>query len=141
MELQGRRLRSGLLSNTEIEIAAHRGVKVPYQAVLTKPLDELPEALHDAPEVDEKKNGVPWFLWSKMVLQKPLLYGLVPRISPTASWSPASIPGARVITGPYKLLETLKDGDEVVISTEALGSPTSQAATRSGPPGRRGRRW
>ena len=93
LELQGRRLRSGLLSNTEIEIAAHRGVKVPYQAVLTKPLDELPEALHDAPEVDEKKNDVPWFLWSKMGLPKPLRYDLAPRISPTASWSLALIPG------------------------------------------------
>ena len=141
MELQGRRLRSGLLSNTEIEIAAHRGVKVPYQAVLTKPLDELPEALHDAAEVDDKKKRCPVVFVeqdgvAKAVAVRPGPSDLTHRIVESGI-----APGDRVITGPYKLLETLKDGDAVVISTEALTRPESQAATRSGPPGRRGRRW
>ena len=109
--------------------------------MLTIPLDELPEALHDAPEVDEKKNRCPVVFveqdgLAKAVAVRPGPSDLTHRIVESGI-----APGARVITGPYKLLETLKDGDEVVISTEALGSPTSQPATRSRPPGRRGRRW
>ena len=60
--------------------------------MLTKPLDELPEALHDAPEVDEKKTMSRGFV-EQDGLPKPLRYDLVPRISPTASWSLALIPG------------------------------------------------
>ena len=88
LDLQGRRLRSGLLSNTEIEIAAHRGVKVPYQAVLTKPLDELPEALHDAPEVDEKNRCPVVFVEQDGLASR--CRTAWPSISPTASWNPAS---------------------------------------------------
>ena len=102
LELQGRRLRSGLLSNTEIEIAAHRGVKVPYQAVLTKPLDELPEALHDAPEVDEKKKRCPVVFveqdgLAKAVAVRPGPSDLTHRIVESGI-----DPGARVITGPVQ---------------------------------------
>lgn len=141
LELQGRRLRSGLLSNTEIEIAAHRGVKVPYQAVLTKPLDELPKSLHDAPEVDEKKKRCPVVFVEQNGLAKAVAVRPGPSDLTHRIVESGVEPGARVITGPYKLLEILKDGDKVVISTEALGRPESQAATRKGPPGRRGRFW
>ena len=85
LELQGRRLRSGLLSNTEIEIAAHRGVKVPYQAVLTKPLDELPKSLHDAPEVDEKKKRCPVVFVEQNGLAKAV--AVRPGPSPIGLWS------------------------------------------------------
>lgn len=141
LELLGRRLRSGLLSNTEIEIAAHRGVKVPYQAVLTKSLDELPEEFQDSPEVDKKKGRCPVVFIekdgvAKAVAVRPGASDLTHRIVESGI-----VAGDRVITGPYKLLETIKDGDAVEASTEALTRPESQASSRSGPPGRRGRRW
>jgi len=52
-----RRLYSGLNADVEIETRRHTGViKVPSQAVLSRPTDDLPAALRNCPEVDLTKT-------------------------------------------------------------------------------------
>ncbi len=50
------RILSGMNADVDIDIAQHQGVlKIPSQAVLSRPLDSLPSGVLDRPEIDKKK--------------------------------------------------------------------------------------
>ena len=43
IDLQGRRIYSGLAANVDIEIATHEGLVVPSQAIVDRLVEELPD--------------------------------------------------------------------------------------------------
>src|SRR6185369_11597906 len=56
-DLKGRRVRSGLSADVEIETQKHEGViRVPSQAVMSRPLDQLPADLRNSAEIEKGKS-------------------------------------------------------------------------------------
>lgn len=110
------RLRSGYASNADIRVQTSAGVlKVPSQAVVDRRIDELPKALADKGEnidksktfarvvfklVDGKAVPVPVSIGSSDVTHTIIVGGLAE--------------GEKIITGPYKVLTTLKPDQRVV---------------------------
>jgi HlyD family secretion protein len=113
---KGDRLRSGYAANADIKVQTHSGVlKVPSQAVVDRRIDELPKAItENSPNIDKAKTfarvvfkmvdgkatPVPVSIGSSDVTHTIIVAGLTE--------------GERIITGPYKVLTTLKADQKVV---------------------------
>lgn len=116
---EGDRLPSGLTANVDIEVETFEEVlKVPSQAVVDRRVDELPrEVVDNNPNVDRTKifarvvylyqdgkaKAVPVSIGPSDVTHTVILAGLNE--------------GDPVITGPFKVLVTLRDGQSVVDET------------------------
>lgn len=112
----GRQLQWGLNTNCDIEVETTRDVlRVPSQAILDRPVDELPKVVRDSsPYVDKTKKfarvvykmvegkavTVPVSIGSSDLTHTVVLGGLTP--------------DEVIVTGPYKALVALKDGQRVV---------------------------
>ncbi|MFN7022524.1 MAG: efflux RND transporter periplasmic adaptor subunit [Phycisphaerales bacterium] len=117
----GQRLRTGLKANCDIQVETKYGVmKVPSQAVLDRRIDDLPEEVRKSPviagknrsfvrvvyrKVDGKAVATPVETGSSDITSTVILSGLDER--------------SLVITGPYKVLATLRDG--MAVRDEAVG--------------------
>ncbi len=111
---KGDRLRSGYASNADIRVQTHSAVlKVPSQAVVDRRVDELPKEISGDPNVDKNKTfarvvfklsdgkakPVPVSIGSSDVTHTVIVAGLAE--------------GEKIITGPYKVLTTLKPDQKV----------------------------
>ena len=118
---------SGLTGDVDIQTEQHRDViAVPSQAVLGRPVDDLPTGIRDAAEVDKTKT------------QQPVVYRL---ISGKAVVTPVTVgpsdltrtliksgikEGDVVIIGPYKILETLAHDQRVKDEKTVTTQPTTK---------------
>jgi len=110
LETDSRRIYSGLTADVDIETKTHSDVlKLPSQAVLGRPTDELPLSIREkSPAVDLKKafaTVVYRFIDGKAVVT-PVTVGASDETH-TVILSGVD-PEERVIVGPYKVLEGLK---------------------------------
>jgi HlyD family secretion protein len=127
LHTNGRIIPSGLTADADIETHRHDGVmSVLSQAVLGRPVDELPESVRSLPEVDKTKTltTVVYRLINGKTVVTPVSIG--------ASDATRTIiksglhEGDLVVVGPFKTLDTLQDG--VAAKTNQT---TTQPATRA----------
>jgi HlyD family secretion protein len=138
LDTRGKQILSGLTADVDIETAHHDGVQtVPSQAVLGREADSLPPGMRSRPEVDPKKTiaTVVYVLQNNKVVATPVKVG-PSDINNTIILSGLKA-GDQIVTGPYKILETLADGQMVKVETTtgATTQPTStQAASQPAAP-------
>ena len=110
---EGETLLSGLAANVDIEVERTEGTLIPSQCLLEKKLDDLPKDLADSPLVDTvRKKAIVIF---KMVDGKAVL---TPVKTGASNLSDTMVlegvgEGDIVVTGPYRVLERLKQGDAI----------------------------
>jgi len=114
IDLQGRQILSGGLANVDIEVQSHDGLIVESQAVVDRPVEELPEHIRrQDPLVDlaRKTTPVVYCMVNGKAICTPVKVG---PSDLTRSVITAGIEeGDVVITGPYKVLEKLKHDEAV----------------------------
>jgi HlyD family secretion protein len=124
---------SGLSADADIETRRYDDiVKVPSQAVLGRTPDSLPQSVRNRPEVDTTKATVPvvYRIVDDKAVVTPVAIG-ASDFTHTVVKSGLSA-GDIIITGPYKILEGLKDGQKVKRDGDATTKPatTQVAATQ-----------
>jgi len=132
------RILSGLTADVDIEAQCHSGVlKVPTQAVLGRRVDDLPATVRDAsPNVPTGKAEIPVvyrFIDGKAVVT-PVKIGAADATCTEIVSGLAD--DARVIVGPYKVLETLRHDqavkdDRAEAKTPPAPTPTAPAGAQS----------
>lgn len=108
------RRRIGRIGNTDIEVETIRdAIKVPSQAALDRRVDELPKEIADNPLIDKNKTfaRVVYKIVDGKAVATPVTTG-------SSDLTHAVIlaglsEGDKIITGPYKVLLTLKDKQAV----------------------------
>jgi len=131
IDLQGRRIRSGHRANADIEIESHEGLVVPRQAIVVRETEELPEAVRSSPLVDltKTKCNVVYRIVEEKTVCTPVRPGasdLTHRLVLDGLSE-----GDVILTGPYKVLETIKDDEFVkqIAAAEATGAEPVDATT------------
>jgi HlyD family secretion protein len=117
---------TGLTADVDIETRRSNHVlKVPSQAVVGRPVDDLPSDLRNAKEVEKGKATVPVVYRYKdgKALLTPVAIG-TSDLTHTIITSGVS-EGDLVVTGPYKVLESIKH--EQLVKPDR---PTTQPSTR-----------
>lgn len=130
----GRRLMWGLTANCDIEVERIRdAVRVPSQAILDRPVDELPAAIRNSsPHVDHNKkfarvvygvrNGkavtIPVSIGPSDLTHTVILGGLDP--------------DQQIVTGPFKQLVGMRE--DQVLTPEAGPTPPPAATAEAGTP-------
>jgi HlyD family secretion protein len=114
LDTKGRRIPCGLSCDVDIQVKNHSGVvKTASQAVLGRAVDELPSDIRKKPEVDQNKTTAT--VVYRCVDGKAVITPV--KIGPSDVTNTIITSGLsatdQVITGPYKVLETLKDGQKV----------------------------
>ena len=109
----GETLLSGLAANVDIVVGRSSGLLVPSQALMERKLDELPEALRESPLVDaaRKKATIVFKVVDGKAVPTPVRTG-ASNLSDTMILEGLAA-GDMVVTGPYRVLERLKEGDRV----------------------------
>ncbi len=130
LESNGRRIPAGLSADVDIETNVHKNViRVPTQAVLGRPVDELPESVRNNPQVDKNKTiaTVVYRYENGKAVITPVKIGASDM---THTLIEAGLDaGDRIIAGPYKVLPNLKDGMRVKQENPTT-QPTTKASTR-----------
>jgi HlyD family secretion protein len=146
IDTKGLRFFSGLSADADIEVRRHEdALKVPTQAVLGRAPDSLSEELRRRPEVDLSKATVPvvYRMVNGEAVATPVAIG-ASDLTHTLIKSGLNV-GDEVIVGPYKALESLKQGQKLTKEGGAATRPatapmpataTSSPATRPGSPAR-----
>ena len=116
----GRRIRSGHNANVDIEIAEHQGVVVPMQSIVDRVVDELPDAVVRGNALVDRTKKVISVVY-KIVDAKALCTPIRPGPS---DWTTTLVreglsPGDVIVTGPFKILDDLENGELVSAETEA----------------------
>jgi HlyD family secretion protein len=130
VDMKNARKLSGLSADADIETRRYEDVvKVPSQSVLGRSPDSLPEAARKRPEVDTTKSTVPvvFRLVDDKAVATPVAIG-ASDFTHTVIKSGLSA-GDLVITGPYKVLESLKDGQKLKRDGDATTKPTTTSTT------------
>lgn len=126
LDTAGQRIFSGLTADVEVETRKHQNViKVPSQAVLGAPTDELPQTIRDgSSNVDKTKTltTVVYRLVDGKAVVTPVTAG-PSDITDTVILSGLN-DGDKIITGPYKALELLKH-DQPVKEEAATTQPAT----------------
>ncbi|HEX2972883.1 MAG TPA: hypothetical protein VHP11_11150, partial [Tepidisphaeraceae bacterium] len=88
-------------------------LKVPSQAVLGRPVDTLPAGIRDLPEVDKRKTMCPvvYRLVDGKAVVTPVKIGASDVIYTIINSGVKE--GDRIVTGPYKALESLQHDQKV----------------------------
>jgi HlyD family secretion protein len=130
IELDGRTILSGLAANVDIEIERHTGLVLPSQAVLQRPLEDLPLEVRDLPAVDQSRRVIS--VVYRMIDGKAVCTPV--RIGPSDLKSTLIREGLSegdlVVVGPFKNLENLKHGDPLRREGQAPDAATGGAPTR-----------
>ena len=116
LDTGGRRILSGLTADVDIETKRHDGVlTVPSQAVLGRPVDDLPADVRTRPEVSPNKTiaTVVYRIVNNKATVTPVTVG--PSDLTDTEIRSGLKDGDQVIVGPYKALETLANGQAVKI--------------------------
>lgn len=130
LDTKGRRIPAGLSADVDIETQMHRNViKVPTQAVMGRPLDDLPASVRNRPEVDPNKTliTVVFRFDNGKAAMTPVTIS-AGDMTHTVITSGLS-DGERIITGPYKVLPDLKDG-QAVKEQQATTQPSKPHGTQ-----------
>jgi HlyD family secretion protein len=113
---KGRRIRSGLSADVDIETQRQKGViKVPSQSVMGRPIDQLPDELKNSPEIEKGKT------FATVVFRCVDNKAVMTPVSVGASDDTHTIvkSGLKesdpIIVGPYKILESLTNGQVVKV--------------------------
>jgi HlyD family secretion protein len=128
---EGLLLRSGLTANADIQVETFRDViKVPSQAVVDRLIDDLPRATtDDNPLADRtKKFARVVFTVGTDGKARPVLVRVGPSDLTDTAITAGLTEEARVITGPFKALETLRDGLLVEDERAKPASPATEGA-------------
>lgn len=115
LELNGRRIYSGLAANVDILVGDHEGIVVPSQAIVDRTVEELPEDVAAASRlIDPTRSAV-------SVIYKVVDFKAVCSLVETG---PSSLTktlvlsgiaiGDEIVIGPYKALEKIRQGDELI---------------------------
>jgi len=125
IDLQGREIRSGLIANVDIEIATHEGILVPYQAIVVREVDELPEAVRNDPALDPTKTkaNVIYRIVDGKAVCTPVKAGasdLTHRLVKSGLSE-----GDQVVVGPYKVLEKIKHDEHVKVTEPPVPGATN----------------
>jgi HlyD family secretion protein len=114
LDLKGRRIRSGLSADVDIETQRQKNVlKVPSQSVMGRPVDQLPDDLKNSPELEKGKTlaTVVFRLIDNKAVMTPV------RVGASDDTHTIIKSGLKenepVIVGPYKALEGLTNGQVV----------------------------
>jgi len=121
------RLRPGMSARAEIRVTTHeKALVLPIQAVVDRPPLQAGKAAESG---DPKSDEIPvvFVLEDAHVRQRPVTTGISDATHVEISQGIEE--GARVVTGPYRSLKKLKDGDRVLITVEKKGE---DAAGESG---------
>ncbi|MEL7239090.1 MAG: hypothetical protein AAGK78_09520, partial [Planctomycetota bacterium] len=116
----GLRVFSGLTADVDIETKTYESVlRVPSQAVVGRRVDELPRDLRDHPNVRTEKQFTPvvYLLRNGKAVVTPVRVGASDLLRSVIEDGIEA--GDTVITGPYKVLETLKHEQSVMSEAEA----------------------
>lgn len=131
LQINGQRIPSGLSADVDVETHRHQAVmRVPTQAVLGRPVDDLPTGIRDLPDVQKAKTITPVvyrFVDGKAVAT-PVTIG-PSDLTHTLIRSGLKA-GDRVIVGPYKVLESLQHDRKVKEDAAPATRPASAPATR-----------
>lgn len=122
---EGETLLSGLAANVEIVVETTQGLLIPSQALLEKKLDDLPKDVAESPLVDKvrKKAIVVFRMVDGNAVLTPIRTG-ASNLSDTMVLEGLG-EGDVVVTGPYRVLERLKQGD-------AIREETAEDAAKAG---------
>jgi HlyD family secretion protein len=114
LDLGGREdVKSGLLANADIEVATHEGLLVPSQSVVDRLVDDLPQEVVENPLVDRSKRAI------KVVYRVENGKAIAVPVRTGASDFTHTVvregltEGDILVTGPYKVLLTIKHNDPV----------------------------
>jgi HlyD family secretion protein len=108
LDLQGRRIYSGLVANVDIEIDEHEGLTVESQAIVERIVDELPRELRDHPLINRRKRitTVAYRLVDGKAVCTPVRTG--PSDLTHTLVTEGLSEGDVVVVGPFKVLESIK---------------------------------
>ena len=130
VETEGERIPAGLSADVDIETNRHVNIiKVPTQAVLGRPVEDLPAAAKESPEVDKNKT-----LATVVYVLKEDKAAIVPVTIGASDMTHTEITsglkgGEKLIIGPFKVLPTLADGQKVKEESSATTAPATRPAT------------
>jgi HlyD family secretion protein len=130
LKTSGERLFCGLTADADIEVNRnHNVLNIPSQAVLERRVDELPPNLRDSPNVDKNKSYcmVVYRVVDGKAVATPVTIG-ASDLTHTMIKSGLS-QGQSVITGPFKILQSLSDGHWVTLETGSNSTPTTAPAS------------
>jgi HlyD family secretion protein len=131
LKTDGRRIPSGLTADADIETKRNdHVVTVPSQAVLGRNADDLPEAIRSSKDVDKAKTiaTVVYRLIDGKAVVTPVTVGTS---NATHTIVKSGLKeGDQVITGPYKILETLAHDMKVKDNRSATTAPAGQAVAK-----------
>lgn len=110
---EGETLLAGLAANVDIVVARNQGLLVPSQSLMERKIDDLPPTLVDHPLVDKvrKKATVVFRMVDGRTVVTPVRTG-ASNLADTMILEGVS-EGDVVVTGPYRVLERLKDGEPI----------------------------
>ena len=113
LELKGEQIFSGLGGNVDISIARHSGLNIPSQAVMEKKVDDLPDAVRKSPLIREgsRTTSVVFRVVDGKAAMTPVATGASNLTNIIINDGLKE--GDVVVTGPYKALEKMKDGESV----------------------------
>ncbi len=136
LDTHGEHIYSGLTADAEIEVARHTGVlTVPSQAVLGRPIDDLPVDIRDDSEFVDKDKTIATVVY-RFIDGKAVVTPV--KIGPSDVTHTVILggleAGERVIVGPYKALEGLKHDQSVKDEREEKDGDEGDGDT--GDPGR-----
>lgn len=133
---EGETLLSGLAANVDIVVARTEGLLIPSQALMEKKLDDLPPEFASSPLVDSvRKKATFVFTMKDGKANMVIVRTGASNLSDTMILEGLT-EGDMVISGPYRVLERLKDGDKVreEVAKDAVnadGASESGAAEKS----------
>ena len=126
----GERIYSGLTADADIETQRHENaIKIPSQAVLGRPTDDLPEEIRQKPQIDKSKSlaTVVYRVINGKAVVTPVTVG--PSDATRTQITSGLSAGDLVVTGPYKVLESLKHDQGVKDNRTATTMPATSAPT------------
>jgi len=128
----GETLLSGLAANVDIVVDSTRGLLVPSQSLLEKALDDLPKDLAESPLVDKvrKKAVVVIRMVDGKAVVTPIRLG-ASNLSDTMVLEGLA-EGDVVVTGPYRVLERLRQGDRIREETAEDAGRSAAGGTQNG---------
>jgi HlyD family secretion protein len=131
----GKRIFSGLSADADIQTNSYDGIiKVPSQAVLGRAPDSLPTDIRNRPEVDTTKANIPvvYRYINGEAVVTPVAIG-ASDLTHTVIKSGLRA-GEQIVTGPYKVLESLAHNQKIKPDHDATTKPTTTTTTQTTSP-------
>lgn len=129
IDLDGRSVLAGLAANVDVEIAKHQGLVVPSQAVLQRPIEDLPKEIRESPVVDSTRRvvSVVYRMIDGKAICTPVRLGASDLVNTLVRDGLAE--GEVVVVGPFKSLEKIKHNDAIKLED----APKPQTSLASSP--------